>query len=167
MIATVLALFKGRSLWVWIAVGVAALAVLGYVGWLHWSIAGLERDVAKREATIEQQRADLEIARANLQIAQATNAQNLKVLALIQADAERERQALKESLAAAEARKARTIVIRKEVERVAAQNPDECELGPSMRAVLDGLRNRPRSADRGPDRAGARDPAAGPPDVRR
>lgn len=169
MIATVLALFKGRSLWVWIAAGVAALAVLGYVGWLHWSIAGLERDVAKREATIEQQRADLEIARANVKAAEAVNAENLKTLAALRTDAERERQALKSSLAASEARKAKTIVIHKEIERVAAENPDECELAPSYRRALDLLRERAaaRSADRGQDRAGAGGAAGPPVDLRR
>lgn len=169
MMALVMSLFKGRSLWVWIAAGVAVLAVLGYVGWLHWSIAGLERDVAQGKAKIEQQRADLEIARANLQIAQATNAQNLEVLGLIQADAERERQALKSSLAASEARKAKTIVIHKEIERVAAENPDECELAPSYRRALELLRERAaaRSADRGQDRTGAGGPAGPPADVRR
>jgi hypothetical protein len=148
----ILALLGGRKM---LAIGLLALAAVLYVGWTQWTIAGLERDVARLQT-------NLEIARGNLETAQQVNDANRDTLAKLAADARAGEAAHAQALAAAHRRCETATRIRTEIARATTENPSTCPLGGSVRAVLDGLRQPAAgAADRDQDRARDGGPAGG------
>lgn len=143
----------------WIAVALAALAVVFYIGWLKLESAGLRAEVAQLSG-------DLQVARQNLQIAVETNRENEAALKRLKEDARASEFAIASYLQEIETLRRRTAPTRREVSHVAATQPSTCPISPSVRAALDGLRGRPGAAGGDQDRAGSGRPADGTSPVR-
>ena len=154
----ILAMLGGRKMLLFAALAIAAVL---YVVWTQWTIAGLERDVARLQT-------NLEIARSNLDQALAINDANRDTLGKLTADARASQNAHAQALAAAQRRCETATRIRTEMNRAIAETPSTCPLAPSIRAVLDGLWPDPAGAAPGDqDRAGGGGPAGGSVDVPR
>ncbi|MBI1243755.1 MAG: hypothetical protein GC202_02025 [Alphaproteobacteria bacterium] len=151
----VFGLVTGPKRWLVLAIAAAivAAAVAGYIGWLKWSIADLERDLAVT-------RSDLKTARENVLTAVRVNERNLVEVDRLRDDSAAVRHAVGGELAAAAARCAASIRIKREVARVATESPAQCPVAPSVRAALRGLQpDDARSPDRDADRARGGPPA--------
>ena len=143
-----------------LALALALLAAVLYVGWTQWTIAALERDVARLQT-------NLEIARSNLDQALAVNDHNRDTLGKLTADARASQSAHAQALAAAQRRCETATRIRTEIARATTESPSNCPLAPSVRAVLDGLWPDAGAAPGGQDRAGGGVPAGGSVDLPR
>lgn len=144
--------FLGGKTWLLIAAAIAAL----YVGFLHLSIAGLKRDVARRDATIERQAADLQIARANVDAAVKVNDRNVIELDRFKTDSTALRTAFAGELQRMQARCDAATKTQENIRRAKQENPATCPVADSLAAAVDGLRDfLAGSADRDADRAGA------------
>ena len=148
----IFALLGGRK---WLLMAALALAAVLYIGWTQWTIAALERDVARLKT-------NLEIARSNLDQALSINDHNRDTLGRLTADARASQGAHAQALAAAQRRCETATRIRTEMNRAIQETPSTCPLAPSVRAVLDGLWPDAGTAPDGEDRARAGGSPGGP-----
>ena len=115
----------GWQKWAAIAAVVALLAV--YIGWLKWDIATYETKVAQQEATIGKLNSDLDVA-------VRVNADNLKTLERVRADAKRAQDAVVAANARAASAAEKLRVIGREIERVPADQ--NFALGATVRDIV-------------------------------
>lgn len=130
-----------------LGLGVAALAIAIVFVWLKWTIAGLERDVARLET-------DNATLTANLAASVAINQGNLVELDRFKSDSTALRAAFAGELQRLEARCRTETRIKTEIRRVQIESPATCPVAPAVGAALRGLQpDAEGGADRDEDRA--------------
>lgn len=124
----------GGSAGPWVLVGLAAvvIAVGGYIGWLKWDNASLERDLAQQEL-------DLQAAKRDAAIYAEANRRTVDSFNRYVAEAERTQQILVVTAEAANARAADHARLQAEIDNVPTQN--DCPVAPVLDHALDGLQH--------------------------